>query len=630
MSNASPYEMIWRPTYEQWAALAWFGGALGAAATAMIGNLPNGPFLYMAGVAGVMGVSRGLQAWRHRKQMNALMGPGITFITPEELLEKFDPDRLWLGYGFEWGQKHAQRVNDILKGNISNMFPKRMGTKNEQRGEPWIHGVEAKEETLYTPIKHLEGNTMVWGTTGSGKTRLLELIICQEIERGSKDGTPSVVIIIDPKGDRDLRQAAQRGCSMAGRPDAFMHFHPAFPSRSVRIDPLANWNRPTQIASRIAALLPSEGGGDVFTSFSWMAVNNIVQAVVYIDQRPTLYTLRRHLEGGPEGLLMRTLEVHFDRVCPSWQEDVQPYMGKKKGREAILQAYVRFYQEQIAEQHSEPAVDGLINMFEHDGQHFGKMIASLMPIMNMLTSGELRGLLSPNLDDRHDPRPWTDSHSMINLSQVVYVGLDSLSDTTIGSAIGSILLADLASVAGDIYNSGEEDPIRVTLIIDEAAEVVNQPVIQLANKARGAGFNLILASQTFPDLIDRMGSEPKARMLVGNTNNMIALRTKDRVTQDLIVETFPETSVFRVMHSQNTSAVSDKNDPTSFSSSYGERLDEVDAPLFPAPLLGKLPDLQYIAMVSGGRVLKGRVPILKSEDKPSLAEMEWPAEPPTA
>jgi conjugal transfer pilus assembly protein TraD len=30
----------------------------------------------------------------------------------------------------------------------------------------------------------------------------------------------------------------------------------------------------------------------------------------------------------------------------------------------------------------------------------------------------------------------------------------------------------------------------------------------------------------------------------------------------------------------------------------------------PADILGKLPNLQYFALVSGGRLLKGRVPIL--------------------
>jgi conjugal transfer pilus assembly protein TraD len=44
----------------------------------------------------------------------------------------------------------------------------------------------------------------------------------------------------------------------------------------------------------------------------------------------------------------------------------------------------------------------------------------------------------------------------------------------VGSAIGSILIADLAAVAGDRYNH-QGRPRQVNVFIDESAEVVNDP-----------------------------------------------------------------------------------------------------------------------------------------------------------
>ena len=39
----------------------------------------------------------------------------------------------------------------------------------------------------------------------------------------------------------------------------------------------------------------------------------------------------------------------------------------------------------------------------------------------------------------------------------------------------------------------------------------------------------------------------------------------------------------------------------------------------PADMLGKLPNLQYFAQVSGGRLIKGRFPILDPDyDRPAL------------
>lgn len=46
------------------------------------------------------------------------------------------------------------------------------------------------------------------------------------------------------------------------------------------------------------------------------------------------------------------------------------------------------------------------------------------------------------------------------------------------------------------------------------------------------------------------------------------------------------------------------------SGSLGERQVEQEAELVPAELLGALPNLEFFGVVSGGHVVKGRVPIL--------------------
>jgi conjugal transfer pilus assembly protein TraD len=44
--------------------------------------------------------------------------------------------------------------------------------------------------------------------------------------------------------------------------------------------------------------------------------------------------------------------------------------------------------------------------------------------------------------------------------------------------------------------------------------------------------------------------------------------------------------------------------------------------MVPAEILGKLPNLQYFASVSGGRIIKGRFPILDPGPVPSPAPAE--------
>ncbi|MCV5216354.1 conjugal transfer protein, partial [Escherichia coli] len=85
-------------------------------------------------------------------------------------------------------------------------------------------------------------------------------------------------------------------------------------------------------------------------------------------------------------------------------------------------------------------------------------------------------LLSPDSSDLSDERQITDSAKIINNAQVAYLGLDSLTDNMVGSAMGSIFLSDLTAVAGDRYNYGVNNR-PVNIFVDEAAEVINDPFI---------------------------------------------------------------------------------------------------------------------------------------------------------
>ncbi|ELR4574424.1 TraM recognition domain-containing protein, partial [Salmonella enterica] len=222
-------------------------------------------------------------------------------------------------------------------------------------------------------------------------------------------------------------------------------------------------------------------------------------------------------------------------------------------------------------------------------------------------SGELGPLLSPDSSDLSDERQITDSAKIINNAQVAYLGLDSLTDNMVGSAMGSIFLSDLTAVAGDRYNYGVNNR-PVNIFVDEAAEVINDPFIQLLNKGRGAKLRLFVATQTFADFAARLGSKDKALQVLGNINNTFALRIVDGETQEYIADNLPKTRLKYVMRTQGQN--SDGKEPIMHGGNQGERLMEEEADLFPAQLLGMLPNLEYIAKISGGTIVKGRLPIL--------------------
>ncbi|MBW4960191.1 conjugal transfer protein, partial [Klebsiella pneumoniae] len=103
------------------------------------------------------------------------------------------------------------------------------------------------------------------------------------------------MIVIDPKGDAELREICRLACEHIGQPEKFMMLHPAFASESIRLDLLKNWDRVSQVASRISLVLGSTND-DSFTGFCWNAVHRITSAMKYIGMRVNLVTLKNSME----------------------------------------------------------------------------------------------------------------------------------------------------------------------------------------------------------------------------------------------------------------------------------------------------------------------------------------------
>lgn len=617
MKELSRFDDPFRPIYEMYSVGGWMVAALGTLVGTWMLPYPSPPFVAFAAFCLGMAMYRAMPGLRLAKIQGKLGGAELSFMTRTELkaLTKGREGELFLGYGFNWGQEQAQIVHTLRRYDPDRFLPR----SADGMGANWIHGVGAiKEEPVFIPIEHANTHTLICGTTGSGKTRLYDVLIAQLIAMNFS------VVLLDPKGDKDMAEAAKRGCEELGRPNDFIYFHPAHPEKSVRIDPLKNFSRGTELATRIAAILPSEGG-DPFTAFSQMALNKLCEGLLLIHEKPSLMLFRRLLEGGIVRLVIKAMEAHFERVKPGrdesgaelghgWVLESKPYTNKAQGRgdEAHAQALIQYYRDHIIGSFPSSAVEGLISLFEHDSSHMSKMITGLMPVLNMLTSGGLGPLLSPDYDDPNDHRPITDLGKITRTGQVAYIGLDSLSDGMVASAIGSMLLSDMTAVAGDRYNFQDTKTLpKVAVLVDEAAEVMNAPLIQLLNKGRGSGFYVFLAVQTLSDIADRLGSKDLALKTIGNINNLIALRCNDEGTQEYVSTKFGNTIVRKV--DIGYSSKNEVNDPLTFSATMSESLKEEEAPLVPADLIGSIPNLQHFATVSAGRTLKLRMPILRNE-----------------
>lgn len=609
------YENLYRPTYEVIAAAGWGFATAGVATVASSTNMPLASVALTLSVAAPMCLWRAYQAYEITKFKVNLAGQEFWTITSSELLakSKLSKDALWLGKGFRWTVEHTHRAYQMLDRDLNMVIPPKFvrhafGNRvdpDEVKGEPWIHGLEKQEEDLMVLLKHLEGNTQIYGATGTGKSRFYETLLTQLVLR------KECVIFFDPKGDKELESICKRACTLAGRPEAFLKMHPAFPDKSIRLDPLANFTRLTEIASRLTDILQSEQG-DPFVAFAWRMIYNHCAAMDYIGKAAQIRSILSSLESGGTSLLRQVLLKFFSENFTAWQShmaNLNTSKSKAKYDSPIqsdpeLAGMVHIYKNIVPSILKIAEIDGFISVVEHPREHTAKMIQSILPLLQMLSAGSLNDLLSPNTDDIDDPRPRFDMGKIVSGRYVLYISTDSLPDSTVGSALGAIYLADAKAVAGQIYNYS--DPVDVAVVIDEAAEIVADPLIQILNKGRGAGFRAYLATQTFSDYVTRFGSADKARMAVGNMNNIISFRARDRVTQQFVAENFAETSIKKI-NKTISSGSKTEDSGMEFSGNIMEQLTTERVEVFPQALLGKLPDLHFMAMI-GSKIYKGRIP----------------------
>lgn len=592
--SATKYERIDRPNYEMSAVVAWVFGGVAVFWVYLWFDLPSVVFKVMGIVCLGMTLGRGVPAVRRFFNIRKIKSGKIKeFISWEFIKEKalYKHKRVWLGKGFPWTREEIQRATDLMnRGNPQIIH------QSEGR---WIHGIGPRDKDLEIEPEHLTEHTLVVGTTGTGKSSLFRLMIAQAVAKGEP------VIILDPKGDHQLSGCARRACELVGAPQRFLYFSPGFPDRSVRIDPLKNWLRATEPGSRVAELIPSETKTDPFQAFGWNVLDSIIQALVYWGHEPpNLLKLRRYVEGGVHSIIEMAMGKY---LASNW-----PGTKPKETADALAKQY-----QELAKKKPELALDGIVRLHLHNREHFHKMVASLIPILTMLTSGSLQYLLSPTPLDG-DSRPVMDLATIIEKGQVLYVGLDSMSDPTVGSAIGSILLADLTAAASarlkemqemDQGHIPKKDLPPVNIFVDEAAELVNDPAIQLLNKSRSAGFRLVIATQTLADLEVRTGSKAGARQVIANANNLIVFRVGDDETQKYISDSFPKTAV-NALDIGYRSATRSEN-PVDFTGTYTEALREDSTELIPPALLGRLPNFHYFSRFGAkGTILKGKAPIL--------------------
>ena len=561
--------------------------------------------------------------------------------------------KLFLGRGFQWDQRHSQRLIEarspssrkwLQQGRLYRLarafeerfehtpILKRLAEITRKRaiwnpleplpplgGDPAIHGVGFEDEkNVWIDLSERVGHMLVLGTTRVGKTRLAELLVTQDIRRGE------VVIVFDPKGDVDLLRRMFAEAKRAGRLDQFHIFHLGFPEISERYNPVGEFGRITEVASGVSTRLPGGGNSAAFREFAWRFTNIVAKALVGLGRKPS-YTAIARFVTNIEPLLIDYYHLWLDKEGPEdWKQAVQTIEGgindkslpmALRGRDYHAIALVRFAKERNL---YDPVADGLRSAFEYDKTYFDKLTASLLPLLEKLTSGKSGELLAPDYLDLNDPRPILDWMRVIRERGIVYVGLDALADPEVAGAVGNSMFADLTSIAGHIYKHGDTLGLpkikghrraKIAIHADEFNELVGDEFIPLLNKAGGAGFQITAYTQTASDIEAGIGNRAKAGQATGNLNNLIMLRVKNKETAEILTEQLPVVRVYTKVAESRATDNNDPDSPVDFVSQNADRLTEQEREMLTPADIVQLPKGQAFALLDGGILYKLRLPL---------------------
>ncbi|HTU78788.1 MAG TPA: type IV secretion system DNA-binding domain-containing protein [Solirubrobacteraceae bacterium] len=371
----------------------------------------------------------------------------------------------------------------------------RMRTATHRRARELQLGVDERGRAARVPFALAGGShTLVVGATGSGKTVTQAWIAAAAIERGMG------AVVLDPKGDRDLREQLRRGALAAGR--AFLEWTP----EGDRVyNPYARGGV-SEIADKALA-------GERFTEPHYLR-----QA-----QRYLAHAVRALRQSGAEVSLRAIVE----QLEPARLEQLARGLPDAGARATF--AYL----------------DGLSSRQQSE-------LAGVRDRLAILAESDVGPWLDPQTDAER-----FDLLAAVRSRAVVYFSLQSDSRPLLSEMLGAAIVQDLQTTVACLQAS----PVPTLVAIDEFSAIAATQVVGLFARARSAGFRLLLGTQELSDLRPP-GRERLLEQVLGNLSVLIAHRQVVPDSAELIASLAGSRGAWRVTrHSDGRSTRTRGHEP---------------------------------------------------------------------
>lgn len=559
---------------------------------------------------------------------------------------------LYLGQGFEFKAIHRQRLHLLEAPENAQFLQKNilcrlLNQSQKNHEKPWkqalqrlpflrplpeigtkahIHGVGIESERkVFVPHSERHGHMLVLGTTRVGKTRLLCILVNQDIRGGE------AVLVIDPKGDLELLQDMYESAKAVGRINDFIALHVGCPEFSARYNTLKNFNDIADIADRVTSAMEAEGEGKQFQDFAWQFLNTTALCLSDLNY-PINYKTLAFFVSRPKTLYQELVTKRLRQWYPDLETEIERLQQLnareiKRGKETeivmpsrtqIMKLMVDERMEQMIEKQD---VDGLnddplfslMNIVALKPDYYQKISASIVPLLDKINKTTAKDIFSWT---NAEGLPEIDLERAVKDKKIIYIGLDSLTNPAMSQAVGKAIISDLVSLAGRLQMDSAHKKKIFNCYFDELSEIMPDNFIQLVNKAGGAGFRVTGLTQTLNDLILNSNNRDLAMAVLGNFGTKICLRIANADTAKIFTETLEEVPV---RHLTPTSKVTDRaheDDSDLFQTENADTVSELRVRLVHENDLTALMKGQAFVTTNGGQLYKIRMPLPKVDGQP--------------
>lgn len=363
------------------------------------------------------------------------------------------------------------------------------------------HGVDIsnihKEIDIVISDRDRNGHFGCFGTTRVGKTKLIENIVEQDIQKGLN------VVVIDPKGDIELFSRVVQASAEAGRLEEVMFLSPIYTDYSIMLDPLAYYYMEDELVDHVISGIKAKE--DYFIAIAY----EVTQAVI------SGLALKAKHRG-------RRLNINFYEIKE--RSDWHNLRGFKDNLAKIPGSH--------------EVVSSIEQILNSPPDFFSKVSSSLRTTLSALTSGSTGKIIGKSFVNEFVKR-FEEGKRVI-----LFCNTGSMLARRTAHIIGRVLISMIQSMLGRFYASGRKIDPPLSLHIDEGHNMLYKGIEELFNKGGAANVFVHFYTQSIAQMEEEIGKEA-SKSIIDNINNWVYMLVNHPETAKFIELSSPKVKKFQ-------------------------------------------------------------------------------------